>query len=503
MSSVVAELSGSAEWAEKGVEYKFPQLLQLPGDKIPQARADVSAYTYGWDTVFAIRMPDVNEAIIKSGSSPESFSQIAPDNSCSIRGTFGAWQLCGGDGVDLHFEIPIVSGNFLYQGKHYPLNNALVKIEVQLNYIPPQPKSVQVKSNPSRHELVMRTVRPDAEPVVSVIDLTLPGCVDFIQKALMREILKVWFNANLNAFSHVFSAVNINRIVDKKQFQWLAPTHTSYAFAQGPTPESSILGVLCMTQGHNNAGIASQLSPDAIPPGARSGFLISQERFLEEMVLPCLPKVFPDSSASDFAMSIDKTKVINTSNLKTRPVSHAGTTYHPVVTSLSISVSGEEVIVTSVTRTDIALDTYCETIVTSFQRLKLATRPDGRQTMVYEESRPAIKDHHTTTTASGKTLKIILEIAAAVVSIILTILTDGAFLIVSLIIISLLVGLVEAVPELIANVVGNRVSNNSPSLALLTLNATEPVQWTGASNFRLTSISMNDSLQLGGDPGFE
>lgn len=500
MNTLVIDAPRSADArAAKVIEYKFAHLLQ-PGS-VSAPLATEKALTYGWDTVFAIRMPDVNTAIVKAGCSPKSFVQQAPDGSCTASGTFGPWQISGGDGVDLHFSIPIETGNLVYKGNTYAMDGAVVTIEVQLDFIPPQTE-FQAGQAASRHDLMLRTQATADQPIVSVLSLTIPAHPGFIQQALMSGILQVWFNNHLAAFTQVFSSANINRIADQQQFQWLAPTHTRYAFAQGKTPDSSIFAVLCMTQGRDSGGIASQLSPNAIPPSARSGFLISQQRFLEQMILPGLPHAFPGSSASDFALSADKTRIVNNANIKTKPVMYAGITYYPEITALSISVTGEELIVATVTRTDITLGTYAETSVTSFLRLKLATKPDGGQTLIYEESRPAIKDHVTKTTATGEALKIILDIAAAVVAVVLTVLTDGAFLIVALIIVALLVGLVEAVPTLIANAVGNKVSNDSPSLALLVSNATDPIRWPNGAQFALTGIGLNESLQLGGNPGF-
>ena len=103
---------------------------------------------------------------------------------------------------------------------------------------------------------------------------------------------------------------------------------------------------------------------------------------------------------------------------------------------------------------------------------------------------------------TGAALQIVIAIAAVVIAAILTLLTGGAFLIVALIILALLVGLLEALPNLIANAVGNEVSDTSPSLALLVANATDPIRWQGGSDFVLTWAGMNDSLQLGGNPGF-
>jgi Clostridium P-47 protein len=490
-------------------EYRFPHLQRLASPapasvraKAVLAVAGTSAFTYGWDTAFAIRMPDANAAIVKAGASPKTFTQVAPDNSCTANGSFGPWQICrGGDGVLIHFAIPLTAGSMVYQGQTYAMAGGVATIEVALRQIPPQ--SVPGQAPASAHDLVVQTLATSVtQPAVSVIDLKLPVDPGFICKALMSGLLDAWFNANLDQFTHVFNTVTINKIVDKAQFQWLAPTHTSYAYANGATDEDCVFGVLCMTQNRPDGGIASQLSPNAIPAGARSGFLIARERFLEEMVLPALPTAFPGSAATDFAMSSDKTAVISVANVNAKSVECAGITYQPVVISLNISVEGDEIVVSSVTRTDIALGTYSEVTVTSYQRLKAATKPDGSQTLVYEQSRPPIQDHSTKSSADGEALKIILEVAAAVIALVLTVLTDGAFLIVALIILSLLVGLLEALPALIANAVGNQVSDASPSLALLVSNSTDPIRWPGGSDYVLTSAGLNDSLQLGGNPGF-
>jgi hypothetical protein len=79
-----------------------------------------------------------------------------------------------------------------------------------------------------------------------------------------------------------------------------------------------------------------------------------------------------------------------------------------------------------------------------------------------------------------------VALAALIIMAVLTVLTDGAFLIVALIIVGLLVGLLEALPTLIADVAGNKVSKDSPSVALLVSNSTDPIRWPGGSAFVLT-----------------
>ena len=479
----------------KPIEIRFPELLSQP-DVCDTGR---TTSTYGWDTAFAIQYKDANAAIVKARSSPKSFSQSAPDGSCSASGTFGDWQLAGGDGVDLHMSIPLANGTAHFNGQSFDLAGAIAIVEIQLNYLPPPSAASQ---SPSDHDLKPKTSPGDDTEPASVLQILGTATLTGMQKTVVQGLLGLWLNDNLSSFDHTFSAVTLNRFVDKAAFKWLAPTSTGYACLKRSTADSSILSVLCMTEGRSPASLASQVSPNAIPESARSGFVIAQERFLEKMVLPGLPSAFPGSKLSDFAMSSDRTKVINVNPVKTKPVKNAGSTYHPEVTDLEISVQGDQIVVYSKTKTDIALGSYSEVEVTSFQKLKLVNRPDGKQTLSYEEAQSPIKNHTLKTTQTGKDLHLIVTVAAVILTIVLTIATDGAFLIVALIIVGLLVGLMAAIPAQISDVVGKKISNNSPSMALLTDNAVTPTVWAASGSFSLTSAVMAGSLVLGGDPGF-
>ena len=86
----------------------------------------------------------------------------------------------------------------------------------------------------------------------------------------------------------------------------------------------------------------------------------------------------------------------------------------------------------------------------------------------------------------------------AVVLIILTILTDGAALIVGGLAIGLLLGADQIVPPLIEQV--NK--DDSPAIDLLQVNAVDPITWPNSKVFQLKYGQLNMSLQLGGDPGF-
>lgn len=519
MRDLMMDTDEQASEVGRLTEVKFGHLLSLPAEVgfspeaiggrlagepfgLAQGVASANAYSYGWDTAFAIRLPDVNRAIAKAKSSPSHFNQQAPDGSCSVDGRFSDWEVCGGDSTLLHFRVPISAACFVADGVAYAIDGADAIIEVRLEYL-------AHAAQPATQQLMLQRAGDNGEPQVSLVDLLLPADSsisrldpNFLQTALLRSLLNLWFRENLSQFRHVFTAVEINQRIDNDQFRWLAPTHTSYALSRGETPETSVFGVLCMTQGRAASGNAAQISPNAIPGSARAGFLISQERFLEQMVLPGLVQAFPGSKRSDFSLSPDRDRVINMAPIDLKPITHLGVGYQPVLTELDVRVLGDEVIVSSVTRTDIALGTYSEVKVTSFQRLKLAEKPDGSQTMIYEPSRPPLEDHATKSTASGEVLQALIIIALAIVMLVLAILTAGAALIVGLIIVSLLMGLTSAAPQLIADVVSNKVTNDSPSLALLVSSATAPIQWAAGSTFELTELGLGHSLQLGGNPGF-
>ena len=53
-------------------------------------RADSSANTFGWDTVFAIRVSDANAQLARTAADPTSFSGQQDD--IAISGTFAPWR---------------------------------------------------------------------------------------------------------------------------------------------------------------------------------------------------------------------------------------------------------------------------------------------------------------------------------------------------------------------------------------------------------------------------
>jgi hypothetical protein len=65
------------------------------------------ASTFGWDTVFAVHIADLNEAIAKLAATPAQFSAVDEGDRISASGRFGAWQIApGGSGSLVRMKIP-------------------------------------------------------------------------------------------------------------------------------------------------------------------------------------------------------------------------------------------------------------------------------------------------------------------------------------------------------------------------------------------------------------
>jgi len=93
--------------------------------------------TYGWDTVYAIKLPDVNSAITKYQQFPKTYNYTTSDN-YTIQGTFDSWQMlttgsAGAPWLDAHIPSGTLTDS---GGNNYPYSDVDVVFQVQLAYLP-------------------------------------------------------------------------------------------------------------------------------------------------------------------------------------------------------------------------------------------------------------------------------------------------------------------------------------------------------------------------------
>ncbi|MGY2049228.1 TULIP family P47-like protein [Methylobacterium sp. JK268] len=466
--------------------------------------------TLGWDTTFAIRLPDVNKALTKSGKYPLDFEiMVDPDENYGVKGTFGSWQLArGGSGGILFMVIPIAAGTMTSGTKTYSMNGAKVYISIKLKYL----SAVAPKAeNPIQETLDLHAddqSRSEEDPAVVIQNMTFPDPKPSVfTQALMKEAMQTWFLKNLSRFSHVFASVNVNEIAAEGDFQWLKPTCTSYAYFEPVDPkapeEDCVFGVLNMTTNTSPEGLSKQLAPNSIPKGQRSGLNISMSRFLNNVVLPGLYKGFEGATTASFKVTANNQMIVNTGPLKMAPVRSGLIDYTPYVQIFELQVVGDEVQIHTRTSIDISPGIVAWVDTISYQKIVLIDKPDGTQTLDFKQSKDPVRNQwiekETWVTVTEIIVSIVGAVAAGVAG---RIITATVPRIIAVIIILIIAGLAAATPELIALVAGGDAAKALPTITVMVANGTSPVHWPDSKAFKLTSAGLNGAFQLGGDPQF-
>jgi hypothetical protein len=467
------------------------------------ASAASAVYTHGWDTVFGIPVTAVNEAIVDKKSSPTGFTFTDSTGTFRLEGTFGDWQIAeGGDGKEIRIALPVPSLRFTYLATTKTFEFAgKVVLAIELHYIPHQTPQAADSSDGRPFALVVKSTSDDPnQPVAFVVSSDFSPTPGAVTNALIAQGFKDWAAENLGVFNHVFAVVNLNRMIDTGKWAFVTPNYTSYAYlSDGTGLQTDLFGVLCMTGDRSGAHLNEQLAPNTIPPENKAGFLVSQQRTLENLIRPAIIQAYPGLTEANFLLNDEGDTLYLTegTSVDLKPVQQDGSTYYPKLTNLSVKSIGEVLTLTSHTETEIVagITALCQS--THWYTVRLGSSNNGQTLNFAQYQDPSIV--HSINQSEGSHLtQLIIAIVAAVALLLLVILTDGAALVLGGLVIGLLLGADQIVPALIENV--NK--DDSPSLDLLLVNAVAPIVWTSSSVFKLTYASLNNSLQLGGDPQF-
>lgn len=478
---------------------------ELPSSRPPTFQEDYTVSTHGWDTVFVIPVSDVNQAIIDKKSSPPNFNYS--DSTASLSGNFGDWQITqGGDGKNIRMSIPMtdIVLTYLHTKKSQTIQSGIAIVEIELEYLPHNDsndgEAIGTTNGKSMALKPKLTSDQPTAPVFSVVTIELnPSPPGIVTEAVIQATFQEWGNANLAEFNHIFAVVDLNRLVDQGRWGFVTPNYTSYAYLDSQTLDSSLFSVLCMTGDRTGTNFNQQVAFNAIPSGSVSGFLISQARTLYDLVRPAIMQAYPGLNDSNFLMNASQETLYLTdgTSVPLKPVTHNGSTYYPKLTNLSLQSNGSLFTLNSHTTTEIIPGITAECQATHWYTLQLGTSSQG-QTLTFTQFQEPNIVHSINQSPGSHITQIIIEIVAAVALIILTILTDGAALIVGGLVIGLILGADQIVPALIEKV----NQDDSPAIDLLLVNAVAPITWTNSKVFKLEYGQLNMSLQLGGDPGF-
>lgn len=457
---------------------------------------NITTDTFSWDTVFALKIQEVNDAIKDKDTSPKTMSQEL-SGGAKLNCTFDHWKISPtGDGALVHFEIPISDCTVSYIGKSVTINNISAIAELQLHYYDAGLVDPDATGN-FKHLKVKTHKDSDDEDVVSSVDVDFKDAkVGFVMQSIVPEGLKIWLNDNLSLFDHIFATVNLNREAAKDgAYKWLYPTKVSYAFiGNEKEPMESMLGVLCMTEERSSDTLIPELSYNAIPPNSKAGFLISQSRFIKKMILPTLPQTFKGLTEDDFNVTNQGKTIELKSKDKSFTVTHKGKDYKARLEAFTLSLESKRMTLHTETKTEITPHIWSHAQTVHTYEIVLKNLKNGKQTLVYNEiGEPTVNKW--TTQDPGVTIgETIALIIGGIILAILTVLTDGLILVAVIIIGGLLLGTIGAISKII-QAVGK---DDAPDIGDLLLNCTDPIQWNDKKDFNLNQAALNGPLQLGG-----
>ena len=396
--------------------------------------ADI-ATTHGWDTVFAIRLPDANAAIVRQQTSPPGFTAAgAPayrlDKFTTLSGTFGAWQLARGpSGSLVHVSVPITSGTMTGLEGTWDLTGATAVLSLRLAALAGTatqtgtPYSLQVLATG-----LPTTPGANPEPPASLVSLTYSSAnpVDDDGDALLRLALVKWAIANLADFEHIFATITLNQFEDQAEWAFLAPTYVGYAFSSAKTDADSFLGILCQTEGRSPDGLICEVSPFAIPPGQRAAFLLGPHLIMEHLLYPRLPDAFTGAKAGDFTLATDHLSVTLAHAIALPATVHEGSTYHPQLEAFTLALAGDRLRLDSGTSVPLGTGVVGHLQSSHFATVRLVTRTDGTQSLAFDDSLPPIVGKPwTTVTNAAVAMQIFLAILGIIAVAILGTLTSG------------------------------------------------------------------------------
>ncbi|MBO0930061.1 TULIP family P47-like protein [Fibrella aquatilis] len=468
--------------------------MNTPGNDIS---GEIS--TFGWDTVFAVRIDNVNAAIASHHTSPTTFSYTDPaDANVYCSGGFGTWSVVrGGDGGGVNVQIPLeqVTGQMNDNAAYvaYTCAAASVIVTVRLTYFDTsQPTQQNLKVNPV-------STSPDV-PVVELYSSdfsTNPVVPAYAVYALQAAVMN-WCTANLAAFEHVFSVIDINGEADTGDWAFLKPTSVSYAYVDGPTDDDAFLGVLTMTTGTPSGGLQQVLDTRIVQGTEEGAFCLSRGLLMNKLILPNLQLLWPNLQTGQVTISDDTLQLNPNESVALPQTQYQGNTYTPQLNEFTLTIEGAQLTIDAYTETVVqdGVTAWCRN-VEQYTIVK-GTNSSGQTTLAYQAvGTPQTSNGHYIAEwvqITDTILAVVLGIALAA----LAILSGGAAVPIIAIVGALIVGAVALSPT----INGMIQNNDAPAIDLLQENIYAPIVWTDSQAFAVSTVDLNGSLRLGGALGF-
>ena len=252
--------------------------------------------TNGWDTVSICRVSALNSRIESEKTYPAEIHQKDIESDLSLDGEFDPWQVVtGGDGKNVKINVPLKTGTFigLPSGgtNEFDVSGCSVDILIKLQYFPLNQDPVMPDGDYTLS--VCTDSDSDKEPIAAVINLHVPDTCNLSKanKDLLKGQFDAWVNVpdNLAAFDTLFATIMINNMGEQSEdFKWLRSTTTSYAYTDLGTDDTSIFGILCMTNGNDRTGLQNQLPAISSMSNEKALLMKIREVDVNNQIIPVL-----------------------------------------------------------------------------------------------------------------------------------------------------------------------------------------------------------------------
>lgn len=466
--------------------------------------------TNGWDCVTVCRVSALNQKIALDKTYPDSIDAEynTKYGDFSLSAKFKPWSIItGGDGRNVKLEIPFGEGVYeLANGDKFDVDGIYATIYVKLNYFP---LSDSALAEDGSYELKVKTELTDVkDPIATVIDMGYynPGNINPIDPEdmyILQFLLKEWLNEpeNLKKFDTLFSTVVINNLGEESdEFRWLRATSMGYAYTDKNTPESSIFGVLTMTNERSSDGLPNQLPAVNLVSDDNSCFIINREVFVKYQLLPSMPYIFEGTSEDDFVL--DKAGLtITARNLPMDSIRVGLIDYYPVADKFEMTFDESYIRTSCSAHTVLSPGIVAYTTIITKQTLELDVNSAGEQVMVYSMvGEPDV--------INSTDIAPWISVTVAIVALIGAIATGTAGLLEHKIltaVIGIITALVTAfisatIYFIIKNCIGNGVTENIPAIEPMIKVAANQVEWPFCTTdaFMLSDITYSGSLTFSG-----
>ena len=275
--------------------------------------------TFGWDTVFAVSTDTVNLALAKVAASPTYTTETPTQGgTASAEWRFEKWRITdtpGGDklevtmdfGSDSTVSTPRTGKIALDQPAAW---SCQVTFAAHFDELDPLTRQLRARN---------RTGGAWATVVVVPGDPNAP----FEAVSVLQLLAQKWFDNDTRAvelFAQEFATVDLGKQIGSGPLAFIRPVQVGYAGGLMADGVTKAIGILAMTSAEKSPAAATlQLSPYAIPTGAKAGFVVSRELVLGNMIVPACAGAFSADGGSgnlkDFEVTLNDSGALRVRNI--------------------------------------------------------------------------------------------------------------------------------------------------------------------------------------------